>query len=53
MTPTSMRLAVLVPCFNEEAAIASVIASFRSAMPAAEIYVYDNNSKDRTVAIAR
>jgi len=48
-----MRLAVLVPCFNEEAAIASVIASFRSAMPAAEIYVYDNNSKDRTVAIAR
>ena len=53
MTPTSMRLAVLVPCFNEEAAIASVIASFRSAKPAAEIYVYDNNSKDRTVAIAR
>ena len=53
MTPTSMRLAVLVPCFNEEAAIASVIASFRSALPAAEIYVYDNNSKDRTVAIAR
>ena len=48
-----MRLAVLVPCFNEEAAIASVIASFRSALPAAEIYVYDNNSKDRTVAIAR
>jgi len=48
-----MRLAVLVPCFNEEAAIASVIASFRSAMPAAEIYVYDNNSKDRTIALAR
>ena len=53
MTPTSMRLAVLVPCFNEEAAIASVIASFRNALPTAEIYVYDNNSKDRTVAIAR
>jgi glycosyltransferase involved in cell wall biosynthesis len=53
MTPTSMRLAVLVPCFNEEAAIASVIASFRNALPAAEIYVYDNNSKDRTIALAR
>jgi glycosyltransferase involved in cell wall biosynthesis len=53
MTQTSMRLAVLVPCFNEEAAIASVIASFRNALPAAEIYVYDNNSKDRTVALAR
>jgi len=48
-----MRLAVLVPCFNEEAAIASVIASFRNALPAAEIYVYDNNSKDRTIALAR
>jgi glycosyltransferase involved in cell wall biosynthesis len=53
MTPTSMRLAVLVPCFNEEAAIARVIASFRNALPAAEIYVYDNNSKDRTIALAR
>src|SRR6516164_6914992 len=53
MTPTSMRLAVLVPCFNEEAAIASVIASFRNALPTAEIYVYDNNSKDRTIALAR
>jgi glycosyltransferase involved in cell wall biosynthesis len=48
-----MRLAVLVPCFNEEAAIASVVASFRNALPAAEIYVYDNNSKDRTIALAR
>jgi len=48
-----MRLAVLVPCFNEEAAIASVIASFRNALPTAEIYVYDNNSKDRTIALAR
>jgi glycosyltransferase involved in cell wall biosynthesis len=53
MTPISMRLAVLVPCFNEEAAIASVIASFRNALPTAEIYVYDNNSKDRTIALAR
>jgi glycosyltransferase involved in cell wall biosynthesis len=48
-----MRVAVLVPCFNEEAAVASVVADFRKALPAAEIYVYDNNSRDRTGAVAR
>ena len=48
-----MRIAVLVPCFNEEAAVATVIADFRKALPQAEIYVYDNNSTDRTVAVAR
>jgi len=53
MTSTSMRVAVLVPCFNEEAAVASVVAGFRKALPAADIYVYDNNSKDRTAAVAR
>jgi glycosyltransferase involved in cell wall biosynthesis len=53
MTPPSMRVAVLVPCFNEEAAVASVIAGFRKALPAADIYVYDNNSKDRTAEVAR
>ncbi|XDV61160.1 glycosyltransferase family 2 protein [Bradyrhizobium sp. LLZ17] len=47
------RIAVLVPCYNEEAAVASVVASFRRALPAAEIYVYDNNSRDRTAAVAR
>jgi len=52
MTSTSMRLAVLVPCFNEEAAVASVVAGFRKALPAADIYVYDNNSKDRTSEVA-
>ncbi|HTH17293.1 MAG TPA: glycosyltransferase family 2 protein [Magnetospirillum sp.] len=46
------RVAVLIPCYNEEAAIASVVADFRNALPEAEIYVYDNNSTDRTVAIA-
>ena len=50
--PAQPRVAVLVPCFNEEAAIASVIADFRKSLPAAEIYVYDNNSSDRTGAIA-
>jgi glycosyltransferase involved in cell wall biosynthesis len=48
-----MRIAVLVPCFNEEAAVATVIADFRKALPAAEIFVYDNNSSDRTVTVAR
>jgi glycosyltransferase involved in cell wall biosynthesis len=47
------RVAVLVPCFNEEAAVATVIADFRKALPSAAIYVYDNNSTDRTVAVAR
>src|SRR5215472_15929853 len=53
MTPTSMRVAVLVPCLNEEVAVASVVASFRKVLPSAEIYVYDNNSTDRTAEIAR
>src|SRR5215475_5691886 len=47
------RLAVLVPCFNEEATISKVVADFRAALPEAAIYVYDNNSADRTVDIAR
>ena len=47
------RLAVLVPCFNEEAAIAKVVADFRAELPEATIYVYDNNSTDRTVEVAR
>jgi Glycosyl transferase family 2 len=46
------RVAVLVPCFNEEAAIAKVVADFRAALPEATIYVYDNNSTDRTVEVA-
>jgi glycosyltransferase involved in cell wall biosynthesis len=47
------RVAVLLPCYNEEAAIAETIAGFRAALPAATIHVYDNNSSDRTVEIAR
>ncbi|SHH63666.1 glycosyltransferase family 2 protein [Bradyrhizobium erythrophlei] len=53
MISHSIRIAVLVPCFNEEAAVATVIGDFRKALPQAEIYVYDNNSTDRTVAVAR
>jgi glycosyltransferase involved in cell wall biosynthesis len=53
MTAADLRIAVLVPCYNEEAAVATVVADFRKALPAATIYVYDNNSKDRTLAVAR
>jgi len=47
------RIAVLVPCYNEERTIADVVAGFRAALPMAEIYVYDNNSRDRTMEVAR
>jgi len=46
------RIAVLIPCFNEEAAIAKVIADFRQALPTADVFVYDNNSTDDTRAVA-
>ncbi|WP_448191510.1 glycosyltransferase family 2 protein [Azospirillum sp. sgz301742] len=46
-------VAVLVPCYNEEAAIGTVVQDFRAALPDATVYVYDNNSSDRTVAVAR
>jgi glycosyltransferase involved in cell wall biosynthesis len=49
----SLRIAVILPCYNEEAAIAETVAGFRSALPSATIYVYDNNSRDRTIEIAR
>lgn len=47
------RVAVLIPCYNEEAAIATVVADFRVALPDAAIVVYDNNSSDRTCDVAR
>ena len=53
MTGQLARIAVLVPCYNEEAAIATVVQDFRASLPAAAIYVYDNNSKDDTTARAR
>ncbi len=53
MTATPARIAVIIPCYNEEVAIAQTVADFRAAMPAAEIYVYDNNSKDGTAQRAR
>src|ERR1700737_4538200 len=47
------RVAVLVPCFNEQASIAKVVKDFRATLPEAVIYVYDNNSTDRTAELAR
>ena len=47
-----LRLAVLLPCYNEEVAIAATIAGFKAALPGAVIYVYDNNSRDRTREVA-
>jgi len=48
-----LRIAVLVPCYNEEAAIAKVVADFRACLPQAAVYVYDNNSHDHTIEVAR
>jgi glycosyltransferase involved in cell wall biosynthesis len=48
-----LDVAVLVPCYNEERAIAKVVADFRAALPGASVYVYDNNSTDGTVTAAK
>lgn len=47
-----MKTAVLIPCYNEESTIAKVVADFKQVLPHAEIYVYDNNSIDKTKEIA-
>lgn len=47
------KIAVLIPCYNEEKAIHQVVKDFKSQLPEAEIYVYDNNSKDNTAAEAK
>jgi len=55
-TPTSprpLRIAVLVPCYNEAVTVAGVVADFRAALPTASIHVYDNNSTDGTAEVAR
>lgn len=48
----TLRIAVLIPCYNEEAAIGRVVTDFRAALPGATVYVYDNNSRDLTVQVA-
>lgn len=51
--PAAMTIAVLVPCFNEKESIGHVVRDFRAALPSAGIYVYDNNSTDRTIEVAK
>ena len=51
--PMTARIAVLIPCYNEQAAVPAVICAFRAALPGAAIHVYDNNSTDGTAAAAR
>lgn len=47
------KIAVLLPCYNEEAAISATVAGFKAALPMAVIYVYDNNSSDGTISSAK
>lgn len=46
------KIAILIPCYNEEKTIRKVIADWKSSLPEAQIYVYDNNSTDNTVRFA-
>ena len=48
----SEKIAVIIPCYNEELAIAKVVQKFRRVLPQAKIYVYDNNSSDKTAEVA-
>jgi glycosyltransferase involved in cell wall biosynthesis len=50
--PGNPRIAVLIPCRNEERTVAAVVRDFRRAIPASDIYVYDNNSTDDTRVVA-
>ncbi len=51
--PNISRVAVIIPCYNESEAIASVVRGFSGTLPGAEIHVFDNNSSDGTAGIAR
>jgi len=52
LSPAGARIAVLIPCYNEEVAIPGVVRAFRAALPDATVHVYDNNSRDRTREVA-
>lgn len=49
----TVKVAVLIPCYNEEVSVGRTIKEFRAALPDAIVYVYDNNSTDRTIEFAR
>ena len=48
-----MKIAVLIPCYNEEMTVENVVTDFRKELPEADIYVYNNNSTDKTAEIAK
>lgn len=50
---TQPKIAVVIPCYNEEATIAKVISDFRTELPEADVFVFDNNSSDQTAMIAK
>lgn len=52
VVPAGLRIAVLLPCYSEEAAIGQTVRDFRAALPGAIVYVYDNNSRDQTREVA-
>ncbi|EPD7276388.1 glycosyltransferase, partial [Escherichia coli] len=49
---SNKKIAVIVPCYNEAQAVYKVVSDFRKSLPAADIYVFDNNSTDETAAVA-
>jgi glycosyltransferase involved in cell wall biosynthesis len=53
MAAPMTQIAVILPCYNEDAAVGKTVRDFRAALPSAKVYVYDNNSKDKTVEVAR
>lgn len=50
---SAVKIAILVPCYNEQATVSAVVEGFSKALPGAVVYVYDNNSEDRTAELAR
>jgi len=48
-----MKIAILIPCYNEELTVAGVVSAFRAELPDSQIYVFDNNSTDRTIEVAQ
>lgn len=48
-----MKVAVLIPCYNEELTVEKTVKDFKKELPEADIYVYNNNSKDKTAELAK
>lgn len=53
MRSSHLKIAVILPCYNEESSIVHVVQGFQAALPQAEIFVYDNNSSDKTIKMAQ